>query len=297
MEHLHPSTVALLELSDAERIARCKLKRWIPYPGARTGYQRLRELLEEPRQQRPDNLLVLAPTGNGKSMILERFRDQNPAQDNPEGETALVQVLHVEVPDEPTLDMLRIAILERLFAPYNPRSTKADRRREVFQQLEKTQVKVLLIDELHNLQLASVNEREKILAFFRAIGNELRINLVMAGIQEARRTLQSDPQLLNRFDLHRLPLWRDGDDYRVLLASFESLFPLRKPSHLAENDQLASFILYKSDGLIGEISKVLRRAAEKAIQSGAEAITEKVLRAVNYQSPSERKVEVSDLEP
>jgi hypothetical protein len=256
----------------------------------------MEELFGDARQQRPENLLLLAPTGNGKSFVLERFRDNHPPSDNPAGEAAAVPVLHTEVPEEPTLDALRVAILKKLFAPTNPRNNRADRRAEVFDVLYRVGVKTLLVDELHNLLFASALEREKTLAFLRAVGNELRINVVAAGIQDARRILQSDAQLLNRFEISRLPMWRDGEDYRVLLASFEALLPLKRPSFLGDDDDLARFLLAKSDGLLAELSKLLRRAAAHAIDTGAEAITLKGLKALGFQSPSERKEVIADLD-
>lgn len=296
LDYLHPSTIPLLDLPDDERKERCRLKRWIPYSGARIAYNRIEELFADPRQQRPENLLLLAPTGNGKSFVLERFRDNHPPSDNPDGEAVSVPVLHTEIPEEPTLDALRVAILKKLFAPTNPRNNRADRRAEVFEVLARVGLKALLVDELHNLLFASALEREKTLAFLRAVGNELRVNVVAAGTQDARRILQSDAQLLNRFELCRLALWRDSPDFRVLLASFESLLPLRKPSGLGEDDDLAKFVLAKSDGVIAELSKLLRRAAVNAIESGAEAITLKGLKALGFQSPSERKEVIADLD-
>lgn len=295
-DHLHPSTRVLLDSPDGERKVRCRLKRWIPYARARSAYSRIDELFHEPRLQRPEALLVVAPTGNGKSFILERFRDQHPPNDNPDGEAAVVPVLHTEIPEDPTLDAFRVSILKKLAAPSNPRNNRADRRAEVFELLSRIGVKVLLVDELHNLLFASTLEREKNLAFLRAIGNELRINVIAAGTKDARRILQSDPQLLNRFELHRLPLWRDGDEYRALLASFEALLPLRKPSFLGDDDELARFILAKSDGLLSEISKLLRRAAVHAIDSGIEAISLRALKGMGFLSPLERKEQIDDIE-
>lgn len=296
-EHLHESTRKLIDLPSEQRIELCRLKRWIPYPLASQIYQRITEMYLEPRQQRPECLMVLAPTGNGKSFVLERFRDTHPPDDNPEGEAARVPILHVEIPEEPTLDSLRVSILKKLFAPTNPRNNRADRRAEVFEVLHRVGTKVALFDEVHNLVFASRHEREKTLAFMRSLGNELRINVIVAGTQDARRTLQSDPQLLNRFELARLPLWRDGDDLRDLLASFEALLPLKHPSELGDDDQIARFILAKSDGMIAEISKLVRRAAVYAIQSGDEAITLKCLKTLGFQSPTERKEHISDLDP
>ena len=296
-DHLHESTTKLLSLPDDERKRLCRIKRWIPYPRARQSYDRIESLFQEPKQQRPENLILLAPTGNGKSFILERFRDKHPPNDNPDGDAVRVPVLSVEIPEEPTLDSFRVSILKKLFAPTNPRNNRADRRAEVFEILHRVGCKAILVDELHNLAFASPVEREKTLAFFRALGNELQINVIAAGTQDARRILQSDPQLLNRFELSRLPLWRDDDDFRDLLASFESLLPLKKPSNLGDDDELARFILVKSDGLIAEVSKLLRRAAVHAISSGTESITLNGLKSLRFESPTERKELVSNLEP
>jgi type II secretory pathway predicted ATPase ExeA len=294
--HLHESTIPLLDLGNEERKERCEEKRWIPYDGARKAYGRLEKLLSCRRQQRPECMLLAAPTGNGKSMILEEFRDNHLAEDNIEGEAAHVPVLYLCIPEEPSLNLIWMMILDLLCSPVNPSSTKADRRREVYSLLERTQVKVLLVDELHQLSHASSEERLKILSFFKMLGNVPRIHVAAAGTQEAKNMLQSDPQLLNRFDIYSLPLWSDGEGFRVLLASFESLMPLRRPSWLGQTDALAHYILRKSDGMIGEIFKLLYRASHLAIDSGKEAITLEILRAVDYKSPTERKVTIAEIE-
>lgn len=294
--HLHESTVALLDLSNEERKERCEEKRWIPYEGARVAYDRLEKLLSCKRQQRPECMLLVAPTGNGKSMILEEFRDNHPAMDNIEGDAAKVPVLYLGIPEEPNLNLIWMMILDLLCSPVNSAKTKADRRVEVYSLLKETQVKLLLVDELHQLANASQEERRKILHFLKMVGNEARIHVAAAGTQEGKRMLQSDPHLLNRFDVYKLPLWSDGKGFRVLLASFESLLPLRRPSRLGQTDALAHYILHKSDGMIGEVFKILYRSAHLAIDSGAEAITLEILRGIFYESPRERLVEIADID-
>ena len=296
-EHLHDTTIPLLDLPTTERKRKAETKRWIPYSLARTGYARMQRLLDLPRQQRPENLLIVAPTANGKSMLLERFEQMNPARDNEEGDHAVVPVLRIEMTEDPTLDSLYFQILDRLFSPINGRATRTDRRRETFRLLSAVQVKALLIDEAHNLSLAGPAERLKILAFLRAVGNdpEIRAHIVCAGTTEARRMLQSDEQLLNRYDIHALPLWRDGEDYRQLLASFESLLPLRRPSGLGEDDGIAAAILAESQGLIGEMFKIVSRATVLAIDTGEERITFRTLSKIDYQSPRMKKITVEDL--
>ena len=55
----------------------------------------------------------------------------------------------------------------------------------------------------------------------------------------------------------------------MLLASFVSIMPLKKRSVL-EEPAIAEIILQKSEGIIGEISAIIKGAAIKAIVTGKE---------------------------
>src|SRR5207237_10686927 len=101
------------------------------------------------------------------------------------------------------------------------------------------------------------------------LGNELQIPVVGVGTKDALVALQTVPEMANRFEPAYLPRWNMGDEYRRLLASFERMLPLKKPSHLAE-EELAVKLLSMSEGLIGELSAVLIKAAVKAVKGGDE---------------------------
>ena len=57
---------------------RLGLDQWIGYPRAVDALERLESLLTWPDKQRMPNLLILGPTNNGKSMIVEKFRRLHP---------------------------------------------------------------------------------------------------------------------------------------------------------------------------------------------------------------------------
>jgi hypothetical protein len=108
------------------------------------------------------------------------------------------------------------------------------------------------------------------------------------GTKEAYYAIRSDDQLENRFQPMTLPLWQDDEEYASLLASFAAVLPLRRPSNLNAPD-IARFILDKCEGTIGEIAALLTNAAVFAIESGTECIDKRVLLAVDYESPTERR--------
>lgn len=73
-----------------------------------------------------------------------------------------------------------------------------------------------------------------------------------------------------------------------LLASFECMLPLKRPSSLTR-PALALKILSLSEGLIGEVSAILTKAAVKAIASGKERIDLRLLEEIQFTPPSDRK--------
>lgn len=74
LAHLAAAAREVALLDDAERIQKIRGDRWIGYPRAQFALKRLRELIEWPRKQRMPNLLIVGPSNNGKSMIIEKFR-------------------------------------------------------------------------------------------------------------------------------------------------------------------------------------------------------------------------------
>ncbi len=74
LSHLLPAAQGLARLPSDERIHRLRADRWIGYPRAVEALNRLEALYTWPNKQRMPNLLLVGPTNNGKSMIVEKFR-------------------------------------------------------------------------------------------------------------------------------------------------------------------------------------------------------------------------------
>ena len=85
-----------------------------------------------------------------------------------------------------------------------------------------------------------------------------------------------------------LPLWEADDQARSLLASFAASFPLRKPS-VIDTEDMARYLLARSEGTIGELAHLLTAAAVAAVESGLEAIDHRTLTMANYTGPTERR--------
>lgn len=155
-------------------------------------------------------------------------------------------------------------------------------------------IRLFIIDEIHHVLSGTPTKQRLFLNLLKYLSNELRISMVCCGTRDAFNVIQSDPQLANRFEPKVLPNWSHNDEYLQLLVNFEALLPLQNASHLIEHS-LSSRILMMSEGLIGEISTILTRAARLAIETGVESISHKILDNIDYITPENRKKAIRQL--
>jgi len=288
--HLHSATRPFAEETNETRIRRIRTDRWITYSRAEAALSAMEDLLTFPKRTRMPNLLLVGPTNNGKSMIVEKFKRAHPptsASTTPEG-AANVPVLKVQMPAGPDEPRFFGAILDELGFPHMLSDRVAKRQDAAVRMLRETSVRVLVIDEVHNLLSGSRLHQRRLLNLLRWLGNELQIPLVAVGTAEALHAVQSDDQLVNRFEPVGLPPWRNGDEYRQLLSTLEAVLPLRRPSQLAK-PALAAKILSAAEGILGEVVSIVTRAAVRAVTSGTEAITAKLIDETGFISPSQRR--------
>lgn len=288
--HLLAKSAAYLTKSDDERIEYIRAPRWIGYPRAQLILEKLDELLAYPKSHRMPNLLIVGDTNNGKTMLVDRFFNKHKPDDNAEGEESVVPVLYIQAPPVPDEGRFYNAILEALFAPYKP-SDRPDRKQfQAIKLMKAVGVKMLIVDEIHHLLAGNLTKQREFLNVIKYIGNELRISVVGVGTRDAYRAIQTDPQLSNRFEPLMVPRWSNDDEFLDLLATIEQVFPLRNPSNLTDQ-MLADKILAMSEGYMGELCRLMIAAGTLAIRSGAEQINKKVLDAIDWISPTDRRRE------
>lgn len=283
--HLHPSVAAIANEDAGARIKRIRTDRWIAYARAEAALAALEDLLAFPQRTRMPNLLLVGATNNGKTMIVEKFKRAYPRIDPaPERDgIANVAVVKMQMPPAPDERRFFGAIMESLGIA----CTAADAN-STLRLLRAVGARMLVMDELHNILSGTRDRQRRLLNSLRWIGNELQIPLVGVGTAEALQAIRSDDQLVNRFEPFSLPLWRDDESYRRLLATLEAVLPLRRPSDLAQT-KLASKIFSASEGVLGEIITIITRAAVLAVQTGVESISAKLIDQAGYIPPSERR--------
>lgn len=289
MKHLHNKTKEIvINSSDEERIHSIKKAKWIGYSQANNIINRFNELLNYPVNHRMPNILLVGDSNNGKTALLNKFIKSNQSYVEEETGKLIIPTLLIQAPPEPDERRFYNAILESLFAPYKSSEKIEMKQQRVIHLLKKVELRLLIIDEIHHVLAGNLSKQRSFLNVLKFLSNELKISMICSGTREAFNAIQTDPQLANRFEPKVLKKWKNDEDYLRLLASFESLLPLKEPSMLVE-PSLSTKILAMSEGLIGEISKILELASILAIESGIEKINRNILNNIDYTSPSDRK--------
>lgn len=297
-EHLLPEIRHVISLDAQERIHYLQKDNWIGYFRAKLALKKLNELFEHPQRHRMPNLLITGPTNNGKTMIIEKF-----CRDHPPKLWERPHYVHKNIKALREMPIISVQMLTTSNPRYFYKSIfktlysagaedgcicySAPDENDLVNIFQVYKVKMLIIDEIHNM-LASRNDKQREFQnALRYMGNALRIPIVCVGTKDAYLAIRSDPQLENRFEPFLLSSWKENEEYESLLASIISILPLRKPSNL-NSPEISKFIFKKTGGVLGEIFTLLRRAAILAIENNSEAIDEKILKMVDYYSPVER---------
>jgi hypothetical protein len=281
--HLDEAVRSDLLLSDERRIARIDRVRWIGYGRAKTVIEEMERILKSERRQRPDNLLIVGASNNGKTAIARRFIARMVPPEDAGARYSNIPVALIQAPNGPRIPQLLTAIRSALGQPAGRRESTAQLRAETYKMMRGVGLRLLLIDDLHNIRGAGVTP---ILVELREIGSVAGVSLGCFATKEIAYALRQDDQLANRFDLMTLRRWDIEDpDYWRLLHTLGRRLPLRAPSNLTD-PELASQIMARADGLIGAMTKLLRQAAVHAVRTGHERIDRAMIDKVVTTTPA-----------
>ena len=289
--HLDVAARRLLALDDAQRIARIDRDLWIGYGRAQEAHHRLDRILRSERRMRPDNLLIIGASNNGKTAIARRYHARHILPEDASAERATIPVAFVQAPNGPRVVPLLTNILQALGREPVRRHTIAQLRTETYRAVQDVGLRLLLIDDLHNISGSGIGP---MLVDLRNLGSVTGVSLGCFATKEIAAIFRRDEQLANRFELLTLPRWQlDDMDYAKLLATFAQQLPLRRPSLLTDPG-MAQAILVAAGGLIGGIASLLRQAAVEAIRTGHECIDRTMLARAHGSLP-ERIEAVADV--
>jgi len=77
LAHLHPGVRDVAAADNAVRLEVIRSKRWITHDPAARVLAALKEAIDQPISDRMENILFLAESGMGKTMLLRKFLRDN----------------------------------------------------------------------------------------------------------------------------------------------------------------------------------------------------------------------------
>ncbi|ROV53848.1 TniB family NTP-binding protein [Neisseria chenwenguii] len=276
--HIHPKFQHVMELSDAERIDFIRSSRWIGYSKAQEIIQQLEDLLTYPKRPRMPNLLLIGESNNGKTTLIRHFFNKNGVTYQDEDLDLIIPIILIEAPNTASEKALYITLLENMVAPYRKTSTVEILYTQTLHLMRTYAVKMLIIDEFHSMFSGTARKQREMMNALKRLCNELQIPIVGVGTENAANILYTDKQFASRFEICELPGWNLDNDFKRMLASFESILPLQNPSNLKDTE-LAQAIYYKAKGNLGNTHNLLIRCAVEAIRNKSEIIDLKSIKA------------------
>lgn len=273
LAHLHPGVRDVAAADNAVRLEAIRSKRWITHDPAARVLAALKEAIDQPISDRMENILFLAESGMGKTMLLRKFlRDNATSFDATRGVQPHPVVL-VLMAEEPTEEAFYVQVLKAVGAPLilSPRRHMLSVRETTFRILRELGTRMLMIDEINSILVGSPRQQRRFLQLLRFLSNELQVAIVCAGVPEARFALLSDPQLRSRVAEILLEPWTSGPEFQAFVNVLVQGLPLRRPSPV-DSGRLRRLLVERSGGITLSICRALERAGAAAIRNGQERI-------------------------
>lgn len=202
-------------------------------------------------------------------------------------------VIYVTVPPAATPRMLAVEFARFLGLPAPRSANLTDITNAVCATAAATGVELVLVDEIHNLNLATRAGAE-VSDQLKYFAERLSATFVYAGIDVERAGLFAGPrgrQVAGRFaTIPATPFAYgtppDRETWRSLVAGLEATLRLQrhKPGTLAGLDE---YLYQRTSGMIGSLSHLLRAAAIDAILDGTEQVTQPLLDAIRLDHTAE----------
>lgn len=208
-------------------------------------------------------------------------------------------VAFIELKDAPTLKALNYAILKFYGHPGADRATASRLGDLAVDAVLSSRTQMIVLDDLHLIDFTERNGRQ-VSNHLKGLANHMPVTFVYTGInmrarrffdeglygddlvyaQTARRTTRVDMGPFTLNDQQGAREWIE------LLASFETQL-LLADAHPHMLGTHAALIHARTQGYIGSLASLIERACHLAITTGAERITEDILRSVRLDNAAE----------
>ena len=286
-EHLAPEVRPLMAMSVEARLQFLDEDCFIEHPAATRILEKLEGLVTKPTSRRPAGICLVARSSMGKTTLLEELERRHPATEKPEGNYANVPVLRIQF-HERGGDKIWGSITSALNVVLPSSATVEKKREAALHFMNEMNVRVLVVDELANALGTTTLKQGLALTTIKTIMNTLGRPVVVAATPNVHSVIRGEEQIYRRFEVLLLQEFEYGPAFLKFLRGWEAVLPIEFASGLGTNKDLAKRIYGITRGLTGDIEKLLKQAAAKAIKEG-QPITLELLDEIGFVTPSDEE--------
>lgn len=266
-----------------------KLDRKVLVERLHVGYPRtlkIKKLIKHCQQHskisaEPECMLLLGERGTGKTTQCKRYAREYPRQVI-EGKS-VIPVLYVSIPSPTTTKSLPTKLLYQLGDPFWKDGSNTVQTLRLCGLLADTQTELIILDEFQGFIDGKTDRAVlEVSNWLKDFINEVNKPVLLTGLPYCDIVLKANDQLERRFPirdtLHPLGWKRpkDKEIFKDFLLHVDERLPFNRRSNLADED-VAYRIYCATNGVIDFIMKLVRRAAELAIDKEIENVNTDLL--------------------
>jgi len=251
----------------------------VPHPKFEEAVDRIEQCYTFAEQAgEPSCLAVIGEARTGKTRALNACLLKHPGSRLDDG--IYMPIVYIKAPAKPTVKGIAELLLEALKDPNPAYGTEIERTRRLKALMPKTQTRLLMIDEFqHFVDKGSTAVMYLVADWLKILVDDVRCSLVIAGLPRCQAVIDQNEQLAGRFlapiNLSRFR-WTNLDERADFIGILESFhWQLHKFIGLPEfdSDPMAFRFWCATGGLIGYLTKLLRRSICNAIAGGSSRVT------------------------
>lgn len=235
----------------------------VDLPFAESIYKVMDSHIKRPGKTR--HLFITGPSNVGKTKLAENYIKRYPKYTITEEDGTEVDirpVIYMETPHPFTLLEFYHELIYALGSPRLGGVPKInDLKVRVYKLIERQKVKMVIIDEINNIQTSAVNKNAAMDAI-KHMANKTNVTLVLMGIPEASELRTLDEQYKSRYRPRSINRFTEcNEEFCMFLNEIEEQLKFPQKIGLGDLDTgLPQILHYQSKGKVGYLIPIIQEA-------------------------------------